>query len=174
MSLASTMSFDNQQSNIVQSLLVGATNLAIDQVVYAQQGSTPSVPAVPGTPAPKGGDMMMIFAQSAGAEYLSENVNQMLFSDMKGQAQITGPISSGLVYVALNAALQNDRKPFLTAFLTQVGASAVGRYVSPMLRPDEVQPVPSLQPASSYAHPVNRRVPTSHTMLPQRYPMYTR
>ena len=113
-----SLSLDTQSKNLVQSGLVGAVAVGIDKTVYSTFN-----------------DPMTIFGMSAASEFFSENVDDILFaSSMPGQSQITGPVSSGLVYLAANMALKKDQKSPLYCFLQQVGASATGRYLSPMIR----------------------------------------
>ena len=128
----SIFSLQQQQGNLMQSGLVGGIAVAVDKMYY----KTPN-------------DPMMVFAQSAGAEYFSENVDQMLFSN-SGNSQVTGPVSSGLVYTGVNMATRFDRKSPMYCFLQQVGASAAGRYWSPMLRSD---PAPVARPQHVRATP---------------------
>ena len=114
-----SLSPDTQSKNLVQSGLVGAVAVGIDKTVYNNPFNDP----------------LTIFGMSAASEFFSENVDEILFaSSMPGQSQITGPVSSGLVYLAANMALKKDQKSPLYCFLQQVGASATGRYLSPMIR----------------------------------------
>ena len=144
----SVFNLQQQQGNLMQSGLVGGIAVAVDKMYY----NTPQ------------NDPIMVFAQSAGSEYFSENLDQMLFAD-SGNSQVTGPVSSGLIYTGVNMATGFDRKSPMFCFLQQVGASAVGRYASPMLRPD---PVPVTVTA---ARPQHVRT-TPRTAYP--YPYYHR
>lgn len=111
---------NTETGNVMQSAVVGAIATGVDSMYYKTIGNTAA----------------KTFACSAGAEFFSENVDQMLFSQsMPGQSYVTQPVSSGLAYMAISMLLSADVKPVTYQFLQQVGSSIAGRYVSPGIRP---------------------------------------